>query len=71
MSEIFLLDPLSLFFITVIFIVSLPSAVYSIGYLKGEYSASKSALAWVLLISFVISMALVVTAGNLLLFLVA
>lgn len=71
MSEIFLLDPLSLFFLAVIFIVSLPSAVYSIGYLRGEYSAPKAVLAWTLLVSFTASMALVVTAGNVFLFLVA
>ncbi|MCX5678603.1 MAG: proton-conducting transporter membrane subunit [Candidatus Omnitrophica bacterium] len=71
MSGILIFDPLSLFFLVVISIVSLPSAVYSIGYLRGECAALKAVLAWSLLFFFVISMALVVTAGNLLVFLVA
>lgn len=64
-------DPLSLFFLAVIALVSVPSAVYSIGYLKGSYSQGKTAIAWILTIAFVLSMALVVTAGNAFLFLVA
>jgi hydrogenase-4 component B len=67
----FLLDPLSLFFIFVIFIISLPSAIYSFGYLKGEYSPAKIALAQVLLIAFVVSMAMVVSVRNALSFLIA
>ncbi len=74
-----LFDPLSLFFLAVIALVSLPSAVYSIGYLKGDPSASlradhsgaETAIAWVLMAAFVLSMALVVAAGNAFLFLVA
>jgi hydrogenase-4 component B len=66
-----LFDPLSLFFLFVILAVSLPSAVYSCGYLKGEYSPAKIALAWILLVAFVLSMALVVTVRNVFLFLVA
>lgn len=65
-----LFDPLSLFFLFVILIVSFPSAVYSFGYLKGEYSRGKKAIAWVLLFLFVASMSLVVTVGNALAFLV-
>lgn len=65
-----LFDPLSLFFLFVILIVSCPSAIYSIGYLKGPYSRSKIMLAWVLLILFLLSMAFVVTVGNILAFLV-
>ncbi|MCX5712469.1 MAG: proton-conducting transporter membrane subunit [Candidatus Omnitrophica bacterium] len=66
-----LFDPLSLFFIFVICLISLPSAIYSLGYLKGFYHRPKIALAWALLIVFVLSMVFVVTAGNLLFFLVA
>jgi len=65
-----LIDPLSLFFLFVIAIVSLPSAIYSIGYLKGEYSRAKTALAWVLLVGFVASMVLVVTVSNAFVFLI-
>lgn len=65
-----LFDPLSLFFLFVIFIISLPSAVYSFSYLKGEYSAAKTTLAWLLLLVFVLSMAMVVTVSNVFVFLV-
>lgn len=69
-QHLFLFDPLSLFFLFVIAIVSLPSAVYSFSYLKGKYSPAKITLAWVLLLAFVLSMALVVTVNNVLVFLV-
>lgn len=67
----FLFDPLSLFFLAVIALVSVPSAVYSIGYLKAGHSRGGRVLAWSLMAAFVLSMALVVTAGNAFLFLVA
>lgn len=70
-KQLFLFDPLSLFFLCVIFIVSLPSAIYSFSYLKGEYSLGKIALSWFLLAIFVLSMAAVVTAGNVFIFLVS
>ncbi|MCX5698803.1 MAG: proton-conducting transporter membrane subunit [Candidatus Omnitrophica bacterium] len=70
-KQLFIFDPLSLFFLFVIFIVSLPSAIYSLGYLKGEYSSAKIILSWFLLAVFVLSMAAVVTVGNVLIFLVA
>ena len=70
-TRMFLFDPLSLFFLGVIFVVSLPSAIYSIGYLKGEYSSAKIILSWFLLAIFVLSMAAVVTAANALIFLAA
>ncbi len=66
-----LFDPLSLFFLAVIFIVCVPSAVYSYGYLKGSCSRRKTLLAWVLLAAFVLSMASVVVVRNILAFLVA
>lgn len=69
-QQLFLFDPLSLFFLIVIFIVSLPSLIYSFSYLKGEYSAAKIILAQVLLLAFVLSMALVVSVRNCLIFLV-
>jgi len=69
-GQFFLFDPLSLFFLLVIFIISLPSAVYSVGYLKEGYSSAKIILAWFLLSAFVLSMAFVVTVSNCLVFLV-
>lgn len=64
-------DPLSIFFLLVIAVVSVPSAVYSIGYMRHEYPSGKIAFAWVLLSVFVFAMASVVSAGNLLFFLIA
>ncbi|MFA5144500.1 MAG: proton-conducting transporter membrane subunit [Candidatus Omnitrophota bacterium] len=79
-KQFFLFDPLSLFFLFVICVISLPSAVYSIGYFspKGNppaaedshYPPAKIILAWFLLFVFVLSMALVVTTNNVLAFLV-
>jgi len=60
-----------LFFLAVIALVSVPSAVYSVGYLRGDCSRKKKIIAWALMAVFVLSMALVVTAGNAFLFLVA
>ena len=57
-------DLLALFFLAVIVIVSLPSAVYSLGYLKGHYSRQKIAMGWVLFSLFILSMSLVVTVKN-------
>jgi hydrogenase-4 component B len=65
------LDPLSLFFLFVIVLISVPSAVYSVGYMKDEYSFRKKVTGWVLLVAFILSMAWVVTAGNAFVFLVA
>jgi hydrogenase-4 component B len=79
-KQFFLFDPLALFFLAVIFIVSLPSAVYAIGYFspkanppaaeRGKYSPGKITLSWFLLGIFVLSLAAVVTAANALIFLV-
>ena len=63
-------DPLSLFFVFVILLISIPSAVYSVGYLKHEFSHKKIVSAWILLFLFVLSMLLVVTVSNALLFLI-
>ena len=70
LKQLFLFDPLSIFFLIVIGIVSLPSAIYSIGYMRGEYKRGKCILAAALLIVFVFSMCMVVTAGNIFSFLV-
>ncbi|MCX5785226.1 MAG: proton-conducting transporter membrane subunit [Elusimicrobia bacterium] len=69
-SFAFLNDPLSLFFVFVILLISAPAAVYSAGYLKGDYSAGKIKTAWLLLALFVLSMLAVVSVSNLVLFLI-
>ncbi len=69
-KNLLLFDPLSLFFLAVIFVVCLPSLIYSFSYLKGEYSAAKIIFAQVLLLVFVLSMALVVSVNNCLIFLI-
>lgn len=70
LQKLFLFDSLSLFFLVVIFIVCLPSAIYSFSYLKGEYSPFKIKLASALLFLFVLSMILVVSVSNVLVFLI-
>jgi len=67
----FLPDRLSLFFLAVIFLVSLPSAIYSLGYMHHAYTRPKRVMAGALLCLFVASMAFVVTLRNALIFLVA
>jgi len=66
----FLFDPLAIFFLFVISLVSLPSAIYSIGYLARKYSSRKISYAWLLLTAFIISMALVVSVASALVFLI-
>lgn len=68
-KQFFLFDPLTIFFLVVIGIVCLPSAIFSIGYMREE-SLRKRILAWGILAAFVLSMCLVVTAGNLFSFLI-
>lgn len=63
-------DPVSVFFILVIMLISVPSAIYSVGYLKGSYPKNKIALGWVLFIAFVLSMVLVVSVRDAFLFLI-
>ncbi|MDD5729883.1 MAG: proton-conducting transporter membrane subunit [Candidatus Omnitrophica bacterium] len=67
----FLFDPLAVFFLCVILLISFPAAVYSVGYLKGAYSKRKIVLGWALFLAFVLSMALVVCVSNAFLFLIA
>ncbi|MDD5428700.1 MAG: proton-conducting transporter membrane subunit [Candidatus Omnitrophica bacterium] len=68
-KQLFLVDPLAVFFLIVIGLVCVPSAIFSIGYMKEE-SRRKKAIGWSLLVIFALSMCLVVTAGNLFSFLV-
>jgi len=59
-----------LFFLATIVLISIPSAIYSIGYLKGHYSKGKIIYNWLLFVLFVISMLLVVSVDNALVFLI-
>jgi len=67
----FLFDPLCLFFLAVIFIVSIPSLIYSLGYLKHEYSPARIFYGQLISVVFIISMVLVVSVRNAFYFLVA
>lgn len=64
-------DPLALFFLGVIALVSLPSFLFSAGYLRAQFSRGRSLLATGLTVFFVLSMAAVVASANLILFLFA
>lgn len=64
-------DPLSVFFIFVVLLISVPAAVYTAGYQKDLYSPLKSKLSWALFALFVLSMLLVVSANNIFLFLIS
>lgn len=68
-KELFLFDPLALFFLAVIGLTSIPSAVFSIGYMREE-GLGKKALAWALMAAFILSMCLAVISGNLFSFLI-
>jgi len=69
-KQLFLFDPLSVFFLFAISVISLPAAIYSFSYLNGKYSSARITLATFLLLVFILSMALVVTVNNLFVFLV-
>ena len=69
-KQLFLFDPIAVFFLVVIGLVCVPSAIFSIGYMRGEPLKKKMA-AWALMIIFVLSMCLVVVSGNLLSFLIS
>jgi len=66
-----LFDPLSVFFLIIILTISIPSFIYSFGYLKGHYSGRKILLGHLLFALFVLSLLLVVSAGNIFFFLIA
>ena len=68
-KQLFFFDPLAIFFLAVIGLVSIPSVVFAIGYLRGE-RARKKLIVWALLSAFIISMCFVVTSGNLFSFLI-
>jgi hydrogenase-4 component B len=65
-----IIDPLAAFFILVICIGALPLSIYSIGYVKSEYLNQPVGLLGGLYHLFLLSMLLVVTAANALMFLI-
>lgn len=65
-----IVDPLAAFFIMLICSAAIPVSIYSIGYLKAEYQDRSVGVLGALYHLFLLSMLLVVTAGNGLLFLV-
>ena len=68
-AQLFIFDPLTIFFLAVIGLVCIPSVIFSVGYLREEIF-KKKLIAWVLLAVFILSMSFVVTSGNLFSFLI-
>ncbi len=67
----FMADPLSVFFLAVIGLVSVPSLVYSAGYLHGQFTRRRLILLHSLTGIFMFSMAAVVTSADIIAFLLA
>jgi len=65
------LDALSAFFLLTVLLLSALAAVYGVGYLRGERTPRRAAGSWVFFDLLVLSMALVVLARHVLLFLLA
>jgi len=65
-----LIDPLAAFFILLISLLSIPVSIYSIGYLKSEYINKNVGLLCSLFHLFILSMILVVSANNGIVFLI-
>src|SRR3989339_989224 len=66
---LYVLDPLALFFVILILLISLPALVYSIGYFKNKFNWKKYAIIQAITVAFIASMLLLVTTANALLFL--
>ncbi len=69
-KQLFLIDPLAMFFLAVVGLVCVPSAIFSIGYMRQE-RLRKKIVAWSLMMVFALSMCLVVVSGNLFSFLIS
>ena len=67
----FLLDPLSAFFITIIFLISGISSLYGFSYFKKYFSRKNIAIPWFMISLLIISMVLVCLAQNALFFLIS
>ncbi|MFA4967169.1 MAG: proton-conducting transporter membrane subunit [Candidatus Margulisiibacteriota bacterium] len=70
-AQLYLFDPLAIFFIAVILIVSVPSLIYSIGYLKDHYKKERIIEAQIITCIFILSMLFVVGVRNAFAFLIA
>ena len=70
LNSLLVFDPLAVFFIIVILLIAIPALIYSIGYLHGKFSGKKIIGLQTLTVTFIVSMLLLVTTGNALLFLV-
>jgi hydrogenase-4 component B len=64
-------DPLSLFFVATILLIALPALLFSVGYLKGKYSAKRLILGQTAVVLFIIAMLLVVSVRHVIVFLIA
>jgi formate hydrogenlyase subunit 3/multisubunit Na+/H+ antiporter MnhD subunit len=65
------IDPLSAFFLTILFTVSLAAAVYGAGYMRHHAGAGRPGFHWLFFNVLIASMGLILTARNGVLFLVA
>ena len=64
-------DPLSLFFVATILLISLPALLFSAGYLKDKHSLRRLVLGQAAVVAFIIAMLLVVSARHVIVFLIA
>jgi hydrogenase-4 component B len=64
------LDPLALFFLAVIFLVSFPALVYSLGYFHNKFTRRKLVAVQLTTLAFIASMCLLVIVRNALVFLI-
>jgi len=69
-KSLFVPDPLALFFLAVILMVSLPALIYSIDYFKGKFTRIKLFTTQLITLAFIASMLLLVVVGNALVFLI-
>lgn len=65
----FSFDPLAVFFLATILIVSIPALIFSAGYMKMHFSPQRVLVGNLLAAGFIFSMVLVVSSANILLFL--
>lgn len=68
-EQLFFFDALTVFFLVVVALVCIPSAIFSAGYMRHGGLREKM-LAWALLAVFILSMSLTVASGNIICFLV-
>lgn len=70
LKSLVVLDPLALFFLAVILMVSLPSLIFSLGYFKGKFTTLKLFTTQIITLGFIASMLCLVIVSNALVFLV-